>query len=168
MKTITSNFIWAFLIMIIMPVSGLFAQKNAATSLTYVSANAKLTKTYTKDELEKLGKLELTAIYQERIAIITELIPYLALHSKPGASLTEMGIPQTGANVDHLEKEVKNKQVYLASVNETLDDIIPYADKQNIIWSILFFEEMILKSDYRNASSNGSQSPATTNPGTGK
>jgi hypothetical protein len=163
MKTTSLNFFWAFLILFLSPFTGAFAQKNASTSLTYVSSTAKLSKTYTKEELEKLGKLELTAIYQERIAILTELLPYLALHSKPGASLAEMGIPQTSANVDHLEKEVKNKQEYLASVNETLDDIVPYADKQNIIWTILFFEEMITKSDYHNAA-NSSQSPATTTP----
>ena len=74
------------------------------------------------------------------------MLPYLALHSKPGATLTDMSIPQTPANISHLEKEVKNKQVYIASVNETLVDIIPYADKQNIIWSILFFQDIILRS----------------------
>jgi hypothetical protein len=128
-----------------------FAQKTATTTLTYVSADAILKKTYTKEELELLSKLELTAIYQERVAIITEVLPYLALHSKPGATLAEMSIPQTSANVAHLQKEVKNKEEYITSVNETLVDIIPYADKQNIIWSILFFEDIIKKSNYSNA-----------------
>jgi len=59
-----------------------------------------------------------------------------------------MSIPQTSANIAHLEKEVKNKKEYVASVNETLVDIIPYADKQNIIWSILFFQDIIAKSNY--------------------
>ncbi|MBC7451584.1 MAG: hypothetical protein H7259_08870 [Cytophagales bacterium] len=155
-----THLVLTLLVIMLIPVSNVCAQKSAATSLTYVSAKAKLTKVYTREELEKMGKLELTTIYQERIAIITEIIPYLALHSKPGATLSEMGIPQTAANTDHLEKEVKNKQVYLSSVNETLDDIIPYADKQNIIWSILFFEEMILKSDYTNTTSGStSQTP---------
>ena len=108
-----------------------------------MSPNARISKFYTKEELEKLGKLELTQIYMERISVVTELAPYLALHTKPGASLEEMGIPKTSENLDHLEKEVKNKDVYLKSVKDTLDDIIPYADKQNIIWAILFFEEMV-------------------------
>jgi hypothetical protein len=129
-------------------IGNIFAQKAATTTMTYVNANAVLKKTYTKAELELLGKLELTAIYQERFAIITEVLPYLALHTKPGATLAEMSIPQTTANVSHLEKEVKNKQEYIASVNETLVDIIPYADKQNIIWSILFFEDIILRTNY--------------------
>jgi hypothetical protein len=142
-------------------------EKGGTTTLTYVNADAVLKKTYTKEELELLGKLELTTIYQERIGIITEVLPYLALHSKPGATLTDMSIPQTPANISHLEKEVKNKEVYVASVNETLVDIIPYADKQNIIWSILFFQDIILRSTNYNVTI----SPVTvspTEPTTGK
>jgi len=141
-----------------------FAQKekSATPTMTYVAVDAVLKKVYTKEELELLGKLELTTIYQERIGIITEVLPYLALHSKPGATLTDMSIPQTPANLSHLEKEVKNKQVYVASVNETLVDIIPYADKQNIIWSILFFQDIILRSSNYNVN----VSPVTVAPTT--
>lgn len=147
------------------------AQTNkSGGELTYVNAAAKLTKTHTRAELEAMGKLDLTKIYQERIAIITELVPYLALHSKPGATLTEMGIPKTKENVAHLEKEVANKTEYLSSVNQTLTDVIPYADKENIIWSILFFEEMIQRASYHNAEpvnnntnqGNGGTQPSTT------
>jgi hypothetical protein len=125
------------------------AQKkgDAKSSLTYVSPTAKLAKVYTKEDLDVLGKIELTKIYMERIAVVTELAPYLALHTKPGATLQDMGIPETADNKEHLEKEVKNKEVYLASVKTTLDDIIPYADKQNIVWAILFYQEMIERID---------------------
>lgn len=126
-----------------------FAQKGKAEN-TYVSPNAKITKVYTKEELEKMGKLELAQIYMERIAVITELAPYIALHTKPGATLEQMGIPKTQENLEHLEKEVKNKDAYLKSVKETLNDIVPYADKQNIIWAILFYDEMILKIEAQN------------------
>lgn len=118
-----------------------FAQKGAPQ--TYVSADAKVKKYHTRQELEQMGKLDLTQLYMERVAVITELVPYIALHTKPGATLREMGIPETKPNAEHLEKEIKNKSTYLSAVKETLDDIIPYADTKNIIWSILFFEEMI-------------------------
>ncbi|MBC7389657.1 MAG: hypothetical protein H7329_10630, partial [Opitutaceae bacterium] len=39
------------------------------------------------------------------------------------------------------------KKNYLAAVNETLDDIIPFADKVNIIWSILLYEDIIKKAE---------------------
>lgn len=123
-----------------------FAQKSGKSSgspMTYVSPSAKVKKYHTKQELEQMGKLDLTELYMERVSILTELIPYIALHTKPGATLREMGIPETKQNMDHLEKEVKNKADYMEAVEQTLDDIIPYADTKNIIWSILFFEEMI-------------------------
>jgi hypothetical protein len=110
---------------------------------TYVSPNAYLSKYYTQEELEKMGKIELTEIYMERIIVLTEIIPYLALKSKPGATLKEMGIPETKANIEHMQNAVKSKKAYLDAVRGTLDDVIPYSDKSNIIWSILFFERMI-------------------------
>lgn len=130
------------LLISVFAISYSFAQKNS-TTLTYVNAEAKVKKYHTKPELEKMGKLELTELYMERVGVLTELLPYIALHTKPGATLRDMGIPETKQNLDHLDKEVKNKGTYLAAVNETLDDIIPYADTKNIVWSIMFYEEMI-------------------------
>lgn len=118
-------------------------EKSTGVASTYVSADAKVKKFHTKEELERMGKLDLTDLYMERVSILTELVPYIALHTKPGATLREMGIPETKLNLEHLDKEVKNKGVYLDAVKQTLDDIIPYADTKNIVWSILFFEEMI-------------------------
>ncbi len=127
----------------------LFAQEEAgapATDVTYVSATAKIDKYHNEVDLEKLGKLELTELYLERVSVVTEIIPYLALHKNPaGATLADLGIPETKANVSRLEKEVKSKLAYLEAIRATLHDIIPYADKRNIIWSILFLEEVIHK-----------------------
>ncbi len=53
-----------------------------------------------------------------------------------------MGIPETPLNLEHMQKEIKNKESYLIAVQNTLDDIVPYADKGNIIWAILYFEQM--------------------------
>ena len=117
------------------------------TTLTYVSADAKIEKFHTEEELKKLGKIELTTLYLERVKVLTEIIPFLALHTKPGATLKEIGIPETETNIKHMEKEVTNKKNYLSAVNETLDDIIPFADKINIIWSILLYEEIIKKAE---------------------
>ncbi len=117
------------------------------TTLSYVSADAKIEKFHTEEELKKLGKIELTNLYLERVKVLTEIIPFLALHTKPGATLKEIGIPETETNIKHMEKEVANKKNYLGAVNETLDDIIPFADKVNIIWSILLYEDIIKKAE---------------------
>ncbi len=122
-------------------------EKTAASTMTYVSPDAKITKYHTEEELKKLGKIELTQLYMERVKVITEIVPYLALHTKPGATLKELGIPENEINVKHMEKEVTNKNNYLTAVQETLDDIIPFADKVNIIWSILLYEDIIKKAE---------------------
>jgi hypothetical protein len=109
---------------------------------------AKLEKYYTKDELNKLPKLDLIDIYKQRLAYLVEILPFISLHPEPGSTFRDMGIPETEANVGHLEKETKNKQIFVKSLGETLDDVIPYSEKSNIIWSIMFFDEMIRKSDY--------------------
>ncbi|MEY5049597.1 MAG: hypothetical protein RLZZ175_2956 [Bacteroidota bacterium] len=130
-----------------------YAQKDKEAPLTYVSATAKLDKYFTEEELMKLGKLELTQIYMSRISALVEILPYIALHPKPGATLQEMGIPadpktSTGANnIKHVENSTKNKSAYLGSVKITLDDIIPYADKVNIVKAILFYEDVIKRTE---------------------
>ncbi len=108
----------------------------------------KITKYYTKDELNKMPKLDLIRIYKLRLAYLIEILPFLSLHPEPGATFSDMSIPETEINISHLEKEAKNKADFVASLNETLDDVIPYSEKTNIVWSILYFDEMIKNSNY--------------------
>ena len=108
----------------------------------------KITKFYTKEELTVMPKLELITIYKSRLAYLIEILPFLSLHPEPGATFQDMSIPETEINIAHLEKEAKNKTDFVTSLNETLDDVIPYSEKTNIVWSILYFDEMIKNSNY--------------------
>ena len=108
----------------------------------------KIAKYYTKEELNLMPKLELIDIYKSRLAYLIEILPFLSLHPEPGATFADMSIPQTETNIAHLEKEAKNKTEFITSLNETLDDVIPYSEKTNIVWSILYFDEMIKNSNY--------------------
>ncbi len=124
------------------------ADKVKPVDVTYVSKKAVLPKFHNEVELDKLGKLELTNLYIERVKILTEVVPYLALNKKPaGADLDNMGIPETKSNVADLVTEVKSKESYLTNLGHTLHDVIPYADKKNIIWAILFMEDTIHKAE---------------------
>lgn len=152
-----------YLIILLFVAGVSYAQKpSAAATMTYVSPEAKVKKFHTREELEKMGKLDLTTLYMERVAVCTELLPYIALHTKPGATLREMGIPETKPNLEHLDKEVKNKANYLSAVKTTLDDIIPYADTKNIVWAILFFEDMIRVIDQGESKSQSNEVVDTT------
>ncbi len=124
-----------------------------APEQTYVSKTATISKYHTQVELESLGKLELTELYMERVVVLSELVPYLALSFQPaGSSLEELGIPASKSNTAHMTSEVKNKEAYLTHIKETLHDVTPYADKENIIWCILFLEETIHKIEKSNGS----------------
>ena len=115
-------------------------------TVTYVEKTAKIAKFHNQAELEKMGKLELTKLYIERVTVLSETLPYLALSRNPaGANLADLGIPETKTNVSDLEQEVKSTTVYVGGIDHTLTDVIPYADKGNIIWSILFMEETLNK-----------------------
>lgn len=113
-------------------------------TVTYVSKSAVLDKFHNKVELEKLGKLELTQLYIDRVTLLTEIMPYIALSTHAaGEDLTKLGVPETKANVTDLVKEVKSKEAYLENIHVTLNDVIPYSDTDKIIWSILFMEDII-------------------------
>lgn len=121
---------------------------NTADSHTFVRKDLKIDRFYTQKDLDKLPKLDLIAIYKDRLAYLIEVLPFLSLHPKPGATFHDMAIPETESNILHLDKETSNKVEFVGSLFETLDDVVPYSEKDNIIWCILFFEEMIKKSDY--------------------
>jgi hypothetical protein len=107
---------------------------------------AKITKFYSKDELSKLPKLDLIAIYKSRLTYLIEILPFISLHPEPGSTFHDMSIPETETNIGHLDTEAKNKKEFVTTLNQILDDVIPYSEKSNIIWSILYFDEMIKKS----------------------
>ncbi len=154
-KVAKLSVIFTVCLLYFLPMQG-FSQ-TASTSTTNTAAAgaehvfvklAKINKYYTKEELMKLPKLDLIEIYKSRLAYLIEILPFLSLHPEPGATFHDMAIPETETNIAHLDKETKNKQAFVKSLNETLDDVVPYSEKTNIVWSILYFDEMIKKSDY--------------------
>jgi len=122
--------------------------QNKDTAHVFVRSDLKINKFYSKSELEKLPKLDLISIYKNRLEYLIEVLPFLSLHPKPGSTFHDMSIPETQENIYHLDKETENKQGFITSLFATLDDVVPYSEKENIIWCIMFFEEMIKKSDY--------------------
>ena len=102
--------------------SSAFAQTPADTTV----------QNYTKEELSKMNKNELTSIY---LSEIMELLAY-----GPESPLQPGDMPDN----EHLAKELKkiNKSVISNAVvlKQNYKDIIPYADKQQIIEGILYLQ----------------------------
>ncbi len=120
-------------------------QSKAKTELALVNSKTTIAKYYTIEELNGLAKGELISIYKDRFRVLINLMPYCALSTKPGVTLRELGIPENSDNKALLEKEEKSLEVFDQYVKVSLDNFIAYADKTNIVWAILFYEETIRK-----------------------
>ena len=101
---------------------------------------------YSVGELDKLGKLELTQIYVSQVNKLTLLLPYVPFNQKGDAvSLSGMGIPNTKDNNGAIKALDGSGGNHNETMDETLNNIIPYADKADIIKSILFLQNFIEK-----------------------
>lgn len=96
-------------------------------------------------DLEGMNKGELKSLYLERVKILINIMPYMAITSKPGVTLKDLGVPESVENVNALKKETDNRALYLTSNAEFLDTIMSYSDKSVIITAILFLEETMKK-----------------------
>lgn len=152
MKTNAKLFVALFVLLSFFTCSESLSQGTKSvsdSSLSFVKKDIKVNKFYTEKELDKLPKLDLIRIYKERLAYLIEVLPFLSLHPAPGATFHDMAIPETADNIAHLDKEMENKEKFVESLFQTLDDVIPYSEKAHIIWSIMYFDEMIKKSNYQ-------------------
>jgi hypothetical protein len=126
-----------------------FVESNAQNSknkeIVLVNANAKVDKFHTINDLKSKNKGELINIYKERFKVITHLLPYTALSNKPGVTLNVLGIPESSENKSLIEKEAKATDQLNDAFSVSLDNFIAYADSDNIIWSILLYEDLIRK-----------------------
>ncbi len=94
-------------------------------------------------ELEKMSKGELIPLYIERVKILFNVIEYFGVSTKSGVTFKQLGIPVTKDNIKLLENEIENREAFLEGNEEFLNQILPYSDTQNIIKSILFYEEVL-------------------------
>lgn len=107
--------------------------------------NKLINKFHTIDELQDHNKGKLIELYLERAKEIFVVLPYLSLSNKPGTSLSDVGIK---ADSDHIKVVEKNNEIteraFVYTTN-TIKELVPYSDTDQIIWAILHFEEMIKK-----------------------
>ncbi|MHA7056049.1 hypothetical protein ACWGOQ_0002430 [Aquimarina sp. M1] len=104
-----------------------------------------ITKFHTIDELEGLKKGELVKLYTERANEIITVLPYIALTHEAGVSLSDIGIKENSDNLKLLKKHHQTTTETFEETSNLITEFIPYADTEKIIWSILYYEEMIKK-----------------------
>ncbi|WP_109435541.1 MULTISPECIES: hypothetical protein [Aquimarina] len=111
----------------------------------FFDQKAMIGKFHTIDELENLKKGELIKLYTARVNEIVTILPFLALTNEPNVKLSDIGIKE---NSDHLKTLNKHRESTLKTFENTkvlISDFIPYADTEKIIWTILYYEEVIKK-----------------------
>ena len=119
-----------------------FAQKNDDAK-NIINNKVTIKKYYDSDELEKMQKGELLDLYIERITVLTNTMPYIAFATKPGITMTTLGIPNSKENRKALENQHENTDTYVENTIEFQKTILPYSDTNNLARAILFYEEIM-------------------------
>ncbi|MNQ12017.1 hypothetical protein D3C85_249150 [compost metagenome] len=87
-----------------------------------------------------MQKGELLELYIERIKVLVKTLPYIALVTKPGVTMADLGIPDTGENKKILDGQAEGTTVFLDTTVDFQRKMMPYSDKGNLIAAILFYE----------------------------
>lgn len=121
-----------------------FAQKKDEPK-SIISDKISIKKYYNKEELERLPKGDLLKLYTERTEALIETLPYIAFATKPGITMSSLGIPNDNDNRKTLESKIEATSDFIESNRAFQGKILPYSDTNKLVSAILFYEE-ILKS----------------------
>ncbi|KJD34504.1 hypothetical protein PK35_01560 [Tamlana nanhaiensis] len=119
-----------------------FAQKKKEAQ-SIISEKVAIRKYHNKAELQAMQKGELLTLYIERIESLVKTLPYISFATKPGITMTTLGIPNTSDNRKMLETQFEETDKYLESTKEFQNTFLPYSDTKNLIAAILFYEEIM-------------------------
>ena len=104
----------------------------ASCAYAQTPADTNVVQNYTKEELSKMTKTQLTSIY---LGEITEMLAYA-----PEAALHLGDVPDNKYIRGKFEKINKSTGNHAVVLKESYKDIIPYADKAQIIDAILYLQ----------------------------
>ena len=76
----------------------------------------------------------------ERIQVLVKILPYIALATKPGVTITDIGIPNNSENKKAMEAQADGTSAFLLLTVDFQRRMLPYSDKDNLISAILFYE----------------------------
>lgn len=115
--------------------------KNAVKSI--ISSDASIKKYHDLDELKSMQKGELLELYTERIKVLVKTLPYIALATKAGITITDLGIPNDSDNRKIMDAQREGTNNYLETTVDFQKKMLPYSDKDNLIAAILFYENTL-------------------------
>ncbi len=113
-----------------------------------ISADVAISKYHNIDDLNRKNKGELLKLYIERTEALVKSLPYIAFATKPGITLSSLGIPNDKDNERALEEQHEATDEFVLKNKAFQKRILPYSDTDDLISAILFYED-ILKSLYQ-------------------
>lgn len=119
-----------------------FAQKKKQPK-SIISDGVAIKKYHSKAELDRMAKGELLVLYVERIESLVKLMPYIAFATKPGVTMSTLGIPNDNDNRKALDDQFDATDEFLESTAEFQKRILPYSDTNDLVSAIIFYEETL-------------------------
>ncbi len=138
MKTKTIFFGLFFLISI-----NFVSAQDKKNTQSIISTTATIKKYHDLKELQSFKKGELLDLYIERINVLVKTLPYIALATKPGVTLDDLGIPNDNDNRKTLSEQDKITNEFLETTVAFQRKMTPYSDTKNLIAAILFYENTL-------------------------
>ncbi|MGJ8665955.1 MAG: hypothetical protein ACSHW7_06305 [Patiriisocius sp.] len=108
-----------------------------------ISEDISITKYHDLEQLEEMPKGKLLELYNRRIEIIIKILPNIAFATKPGVTMTTLGIPDTKGNRKALQDNIEATTTYFDNTVEFQKIILPYSDRSSLIRAILFYEDTL-------------------------
>ncbi len=112
--------------------------KNAPKSI--ISTTALIKKYHSQKELQEMKKGELLELYIERIKVLVKTLPYIALATKPGVTMSDLGIPNNSDNRKILDEQAEGTSTFLDLTVGFQRRMVPYSDTSDLVAAILFYE----------------------------
>jgi hypothetical protein len=133
-----------FSIFLIFIFSSLNAQnKNSKAPQSIISRTAVIQKYYDLNELKELNKGQLIELYTERMKVLVKTLPYIALATRSGITMVDLGIPMDSEHKKDFENQEDAIATFIESMVNFQTKIMPYSDKTNLITAILFYESTL-------------------------
>lgn len=120
-----------------------FAQAKPNMPKSIISTSASLRTFYDDKTLRAMSKGELVELYIERMKVIVKTLPHIALATKPGVTMTDLGIPDDADNRKILDLENEATATYIEITVSFLRKMLPYADKNQLVTMVLFYEQTL-------------------------
>ncbi len=131
------------LTLLLLATSAVFAQKN--NDAVFFTQKSQINKFHTISDLESLKKGELIKLYQDRVEEIMTILPFLSLTNESGVRLKDIGIKEDSGHIKTLRNHKESTEKTLEIIKESIEELVAYADTEKIIWTILYYEEIIKK-----------------------